>query len=267
VSADTIVPGAGNPQAFNRFSYSLSNPLKYIDPTGHASTPSCAGKPDCNVNDAEGNDFTNAIATFCAAYGCWGANVSWMKVDLKFLKNLLGADYGVVSLPYHLNANSLSANDLFPWEGVANVTYNEHRQLHPDFNQNPRDKEYFRQRFIGDAAGIMQTMINRGESRGRTPPNQEALAGGQYAPPRQGPANERAYQQFYALAFVVVALDVNVAQPYKFFSHQDLNDVRGKDPTGDINGRGVGGRTTDTAAFGPTAGRKIYYVPPIPMYP
>ena len=36
VSADTIVPGAGNPQAFNRYSYVLNNPLRYDDPSGHA---------------------------------------------------------------------------------------------------------------------------------------------------------------------------------------------------------------------------------------
>ena len=35
ISADTIVPGAANPQAYNRYSYVLNNPLRYIDPTGH----------------------------------------------------------------------------------------------------------------------------------------------------------------------------------------------------------------------------------------
>ncbi|MBU1748399.1 MAG: hypothetical protein KKA73_11980 [Chloroflexi bacterium] len=35
VSADTVVPGAGNPQALNRYSYVLNNPLKYTDPTGN----------------------------------------------------------------------------------------------------------------------------------------------------------------------------------------------------------------------------------------
>jgi RHS repeat-associated protein len=35
ISADTIVPEAGNPQALNRYSYVLNNPLRYTDPTGH----------------------------------------------------------------------------------------------------------------------------------------------------------------------------------------------------------------------------------------
>jgi RHS repeat-associated protein len=35
VSADTVVPGAGNPQAFNRYSYTLNNPVRYTDPSGH----------------------------------------------------------------------------------------------------------------------------------------------------------------------------------------------------------------------------------------
>jgi RHS repeat-associated protein len=35
ISADTIVPDPKNPQTLNRYAYSLNNPVKYIDPSGH----------------------------------------------------------------------------------------------------------------------------------------------------------------------------------------------------------------------------------------
>jgi hypothetical protein len=35
VSADVLVPHPGDPQSWNRYSYTLDNPLKYADPTGH----------------------------------------------------------------------------------------------------------------------------------------------------------------------------------------------------------------------------------------
>jgi RHS repeat-associated protein len=35
VSPDTIVPGARNAQAWNRYAYVLNNPLKHVDPSGH----------------------------------------------------------------------------------------------------------------------------------------------------------------------------------------------------------------------------------------
>jgi RHS repeat-associated protein len=37
ISADTIVPKPTSPQQFNRYSYGLNNPIKYIDPSGHCS--------------------------------------------------------------------------------------------------------------------------------------------------------------------------------------------------------------------------------------
>ena len=35
ISADIIVPNQATPQAFNRYSYCLNNPLEYIDPSGY----------------------------------------------------------------------------------------------------------------------------------------------------------------------------------------------------------------------------------------
>ena len=41
VSADTIVPGAGNPQNLNRYAFVLNNPIKYADPSGHCIWDAC----------------------------------------------------------------------------------------------------------------------------------------------------------------------------------------------------------------------------------
>jgi hypothetical protein len=63
ISADTIVPDPGNPQAFNRYAYCINNPLKYVDPTGH--TPEGPPKwvcsrapnaPGCGEASAESQD-------------------------------------------------------------------------------------------------------------------------------------------------------------------------------------------------------------------
>ena len=35
VQPDALLPDPYNPQALNRYSYALNNPVKYTDPTGH----------------------------------------------------------------------------------------------------------------------------------------------------------------------------------------------------------------------------------------
>jgi RHS repeat-associated protein len=47
VSADTIVPGSTNPQALNRYSVMLNNPIRYTDPSGHCASDQSQGDDWC----------------------------------------------------------------------------------------------------------------------------------------------------------------------------------------------------------------------------
>jgi RHS repeat-associated protein len=40
LSADSVIPGAGNPQAWDRYAGMMNNPLKYTDPSGHETCDS-----------------------------------------------------------------------------------------------------------------------------------------------------------------------------------------------------------------------------------
>ena len=44
--ADTIIPQPGNPMAWDRFAYTLNNPVKYVDPTGHFTGYACKHMAD-----------------------------------------------------------------------------------------------------------------------------------------------------------------------------------------------------------------------------
>ena len=44
LSADSIVPNPADPQSFNRYSWVVGNPLRFVDPSGHA---------ECETGDSE----------------------------------------------------------------------------------------------------------------------------------------------------------------------------------------------------------------------
>jgi RHS repeat-associated protein len=46
ISADTVVPEAGNPQSLNRYAYVYNNPMRYVDPSGYCLPEECPGVPD-----------------------------------------------------------------------------------------------------------------------------------------------------------------------------------------------------------------------------
>jgi RHS repeat-associated protein len=47
VSADTMVPGASNPQAWNRYAYVVNNPMRLVDPSGNKP---CDEELGCDLN-------------------------------------------------------------------------------------------------------------------------------------------------------------------------------------------------------------------------
>jgi len=52
ISADSIVPGAGDATSFNRYAYVRNNPLRYIDPSGHK----------CGATDRDAGACTDPVA-------------------------------------------------------------------------------------------------------------------------------------------------------------------------------------------------------------
>jgi RHS repeat-associated protein len=55
VSADSIVPGAGEPQALNRYAFVLNNPLRHVDPSGHEPCETGTGL-DCSGGTRNATD-------------------------------------------------------------------------------------------------------------------------------------------------------------------------------------------------------------------
>ncbi len=111
-SADTIIPGAGNPMAWDRYAYTLNNPVKYTDPSGHGAycgddyDPACLSPQERNFWAEATNDWKTAQEYIDLINLKYGVTLegNW---SLRNLKTLLGAlntlDYvlgGITDLTY-----------------------------------------------------------------------------------------------------------------------------------------------------------------------
>jgi RHS repeat-associated protein len=89
ISPDTMIQFPRNPQCFNRYSYCLNNPLKYVDPSGHDVTTTIDGKDYTVVWDDNGKyhllgedgsvsgsmelkDLIDMAGSYMAEVGDWG---------------------------------------------------------------------------------------------------------------------------------------------------------------------------------------------------
>ena len=53
--ADTLIPDPASPQAFNRYAYTLNNPLRYVDPSGHRYSPCGVAGAECGGSGHTGD--------------------------------------------------------------------------------------------------------------------------------------------------------------------------------------------------------------------
>ncbi|MBS3950325.1 MAG: hypothetical protein KGZ53_06660 [Peptococcaceae bacterium] len=87
IQADSIVPGAGNPLAWDRYAYTLNNPVRYTDPSGHS--PRCG--PDgiwCS------NDFE--VAHRISFGGTWSEkNKAKVRVAVELVAGRLAFEMGL----------------------------------------------------------------------------------------------------------------------------------------------------------------------------
>jgi RHS repeat-associated protein len=64
LSADSIVPRPGDPQAFNRYAYTLNNPLKYVDPSGHDIAIATGAGEDPRKNGIADDRYDDIISVY-----------------------------------------------------------------------------------------------------------------------------------------------------------------------------------------------------------
>jgi hypothetical protein len=88
LSADTVLPGAGNSQSYDRYSYVLNNPIRMIDPSGNVPTCSGGGADWYEGGNCHGvqNNYKKKtiIRQLARDYG-WSVEGNWSVAQLQLI--------------------------------------------------------------------------------------------------------------------------------------------------------------------------------------
>jgi RHS repeat-associated protein len=87
IRPDSIVPEPANPQALNRYAYTLNNPLKYVDPNSHSPLTWCLA----GLASAGGNYTGQVIGNLTAGSNLKDALVTKIDSDAVIQAGLQGA--------------------------------------------------------------------------------------------------------------------------------------------------------------------------------
>jgi RHS repeat-associated protein len=117
--ADTIIPDARNSQVWDRYAYTLNNPIRYIDPSGHSvACPDCGGASLENTRDyfkdhgKHGEKFNNYYTTVHFAEQALAESVSG-GITLDELE-ILSAYDDAIKNEYGAALHQISQNSLNP---------------------------------------------------------------------------------------------------------------------------------------------------------
>jgi RHS repeat-associated protein len=101
VSADRVVPEAGNPQTLNRYAYAGNSPVRYTDPSGHCTPEECPWALTQKLWDRYGP------ATGAARYRLAAAALAAIKADEAIARaNAGGGDLGGLKAAINLDMSN-----------------------------------------------------------------------------------------------------------------------------------------------------------------
>jgi len=152
--ADSIVPGAENPQAWDRYAYAYNNPLYYTDPSGHwiCEDDDCSRSPIDNGNNKNGSKGEKVQSTIeyptIIRSQDWSIDekiaifIAWSLLVDEFgsqdaLENALGGKVTFMYLPYLINIGGDGDVVARAYEPLNLITVN------PELFASQRSKEWY----------------------------------------------------------------------------------------------------------------------------